>query len=111
MGLLILIALGAAAFQVARLYLFPFKGCTRCGGTGRKHSPLNRRNFGLCSRCDGTGRVLRPGARIIHRAVLAARSPQARDRLRRRDFEAIERTTTPGHTDRRQLPTTERSNP
>jgi hypothetical protein len=110
MTLIVLIALGAAAVQLARLYLFPFRHCRRCGGTGRKHSRLNRRTFALCSHCAGTGRVLRPGARLVHRAALGARSPQASERLRRRDTETADRTQTPGRP-ARQYPATERSNP
>lgn len=111
MAVIILIALAAAAAQVIRLYLFPFRACRRCGGTGRKHSRLNRRAFALCPHCGGTGRVLRTGSRMVHRAILAARSPQARDRLRRREAHAAERTQVPGQPTRRQLPPPERSNP
>lgn len=111
MTLIVLIALGAAAAQVIRLYLFPFRDCPRCGGTGRKYSRLGRRSFSLCPHCDGDGRVLRPGARMLHRAVLSARSPQARDRLRRRVTTATERTQVPGRPPRRQLPPPGRSNP
>lgn len=108
MTLIILIALGAAAVALAQLYLFPFRHCRRCGGTGRKHSRLNRRTYGLCPRCAGTGRTMRPGARLIHRAALGARSPQARTRLAVRETEAAERAHVPGTT--RQFPTNERSN-
>jgi hypothetical protein len=108
MTIVILIALGAAAVQLARLYLFPFRHCRRCGATGRKHSRLNRRTYALCPRCAGTGRTMRPGARLVHRAALGARSPQARARLAVRDTEAADRTHVPGHTTR---PTAERSNP
>jgi hypothetical protein len=110
MALIVLIALGAAAIALARLYLFPFRHCRRCGGTGRKHNRLNRRTFSLCSRCAGTGRILRPGARLLHRAALGARSPQARARLQVRDTEAAERTQAPGRP-ARQFPPTQRSNP
>ncbi len=115
MTLIVLIALGAAAVQLARLYLFPFRHCRRCGATGRKHSRLNRRTHALCPRCAGTGRTLRPGARLVHRAALGARSPQARSpqaraRLQVRETEAAERTQTPGRP-ARQFPPTQRSNP
>jgi hypothetical protein len=110
MTLIILIALGAAAVALARLYLFPFRHCRRCGGTGRKHSRLNRRTFSLCPHCDGTGRVLRTGARLVHRAALGARSPQARARLQVRETEAAERTQAPG-APARHFPPAERSNP
>lgn len=110
MTLIALIALAAGAVAVARLYLFPFRHCRRCGGTGRKHSRLNRRTFSLCPRCTGTGRTMRPGARLVHRAALGARSPQARARLHVRETAAAERTQTPGHA-ARQFPPAERSNP
>jgi hypothetical protein len=110
MTLIVLIALGAAAVALARLYLFPFRHCRRCGGTGRKHGRLNRRTFSLCARCAGTGRTLRPGARLVHRAALGARSPHARARLQVRQTEAAERTQTPGRP-AHQFPRTERSNP
>ena len=109
MTLIILIALGAVAVALTRLYLFPFRHCRRCGGTGRKHSRLNRRTFGLCPHCAGTGRTMRPGARLVHRAALGARSPQARARLHVRETEAADRTHVPGTA--RQFPPAERSNP
>jgi len=109
MTIVVLIAFGAAALALARLYLFPFRNCRRCGGTGRKHSRLNRRTYALCPRCAGTGRTMRPGARLVHRAVLGARSPQARARLAVRETEAADRTQVPGTA--RQFPTNERSNP
>jgi hypothetical protein len=105
MTLIILITLALAAGQLARLYLFPFRRCRGCGGTGRKHSRLNRRNFALCPYCQGNGRVLRPGARLVHRAVLGARSPQARARLRTRDTGVADDAPTPA----RQFPPAERS--
>ncbi len=107
MTLIILIALGAAAVQLARLYLFPFRPCRRCGATGRKHGRLNRRTYALCPRCAGTGRTMRPGARLVHRAALGARSPQARARLHVRDTGAAGHDQTP--TTARQFPPAERS--
>ena len=58
MASVILIALGAAATWAAGAYLFPFRHCRKCGGTGRKIRKLNRAHFALCNRCAGTGRVL-----------------------------------------------------
>jgi hypothetical protein len=98
MALLILIALAAIAVYLGRLYAFPFKNCRHCGGTGRKHSRLNRRAFSVCAGCAGNGRTLRTGARMLHRTVLEARSPATRDRLRRRDTQAAERAALPGRT-------------
>ena len=111
MAVLILIALGALAVNAARLYLFPFRNCKKCGGTGRKYSRLNRRTFDTCPACAGAGQTLRPGARAIHKAVLSARSPAARDRLRRRETGTTERTQVPGRPARRQASSPERSNP
>ena len=110
MTLIILIALGAAAVQLARLYLFPFRHCRHCGSTGRKHNRLHRRTHALCPHCTGTGLTMRPGARLVHRAALGARSPHARARLHVRDTQAAERTHTPG-TPARHFPPAERSNP
>jgi hypothetical protein len=98
MALLILIALVGLTVYLGRLYLFPFKNCRHCGGTGRKHSRLNRRTFSVCARCAGNGRTLRPGARMLHRTILEARSPATRDRLRRRDTQAADRAALPGRT-------------
>ena len=84
---ILLIVLAAAVGYVASVYVFPFRQCGRCGGSGS-----TRRRFDLCKRCTGTGRVHRPGARQVHRAVLSARSELARERQRRRDRTADERT-------------------
>jgi len=110
MTLIALITLAAVAVTLARLYLFPFRHCRRCGGTGRKHSRLNHRTYALCPHCAGTGRTMRPGARLVHSAAHGARSPQARARLAVRDAEAADRTHVPGKTTR-QFPPAERSNP
>jgi hypothetical protein len=95
MALLILIMLGAALLWAAGLYLFPFRHCRRCGGTGRKVRKLNRSHFALCNRCAGTGRVQRLGSRLIHRAVLTARTEYARTRADQRDRKAAERAAAP----------------
>jgi hypothetical protein len=94
---LILLALGAVVFWAAGVYLFPFRNCRKCGGTGRKTRAFNRGHFALCGRCAGTGRVQRPGARLVHRAALSARSGTARQRARRRDQRATGRAAAPGY--------------
>ena len=91
MAVVILITLGAALLWAAGVYLFPFRHCRRCGGTGRKIRKLNRAHFALCNRCAGTGRVQRPGSRLVHRAVLTARTQYARQRADRRDRKAADR--------------------
>jgi hypothetical protein len=74
MATLILLALGAAAVWAAGLYLFPFRHCRKCGGTGRTQ---------------------RPGSRLIHRAALTARTELARQRADRADRKAAERAAAP----------------
>ena len=95
MAIVILIILGAALLWAAGLYLFPFRHCRKCGGTGRKIRKLNRAHFALCNRCAGTGRVQRLGSRLIHRAALTARTELARQRADRRDRKAAERAAAP----------------
>ena len=89
-----LIALTAFACWAVSVYVYPFRHCGRCGGTGRKPGSTRRR-FDLCRRCSGTGRVQRIGSRSAHRAVLSVRSEIARERQRRRDRKADERATPP----------------
>ena len=109
MAVLIIIVLACGAAQAVRLYLFPFRDCRHCGGTGRKHSQLNSRSYALCKHCAGNGRVLRPGARLVHKSVLTARSPAARNRLWQQERRAIERSAPPARTAaRRELPLRER---
>ena len=95
MAIVTLLILGAALFWAAGVYLFPFRHCCKCGGTGRKIRKLNRHHFALCPRCAGTGRVQRTGSRIIHRAVLTARTEFARQRAERRQRRAAERAAAP----------------
>ena len=95
----LLIALGAFACWLISVYVYPFRHCGRCDGTGRKPGSTRRR-FDLCRRCSGTGRVQRTGSRAAHRAVLSVRSEIARERQRRRDREADERAAPPRRLDR-----------
>ena len=95
MPTLILLTLGAAALWAAGLYLFPFRHCRKCGGNGRKVRKLNRGHFALCPRCGGTGRTQRPGSRLVHRAVLTARTELPRLAAERRARKAAERAASP----------------
>ncbi len=97
---LLLIALIAFACWGISVYVYPFRHCGRCGGTGRKPGSTRRR-FGLCRRCSGTGRVQRIGSRAAHRSVLSVRSELARERQRRRARKADERSTPPRRLDNR----------
>jgi hypothetical protein len=47
-------------------WIWPFKACPRCDGTGKRRSPSGRA-FRLCRRCEGTGRRLRAGRWIYNR--------------------------------------------
>ncbi|WP_433051691.1 hypothetical protein [Dactylosporangium sp. CS-033363] len=46
-------------------WVWPFKACPRCDGTGKRRSP-SRRAFRVCRRCDGSGRRLRAGRWIYN---------------------------------------------
>ncbi len=97
---LLLTALTALATWAVSVYVYPFRHCGRCGGTGRKKGSTRRR-FDLCRRCSGTGRVQRIGSRAAHRSVLSVRSEMARERQRHRARKADERSTPPRRLDNR----------
>ncbi len=46
-------------------WIWPFRNCPRCQGTGKRRSPYGKA-FRLCRRCDGTGRRLRAGRWIYN---------------------------------------------
>ena len=66
MAELILIGLVAAAGYAGSLYLWPFRPCWWCKGSGRNPGSSNRR-FGQCRHCRGPRSVRRLGAKTIHR--------------------------------------------
>jgi hypothetical protein len=47
-------------------WIWPFKHCPKCDGTGKRRSPSGKA-FRLCRRCEGTGRRLRAGRWIYNR--------------------------------------------
>ncbi|GAA4453056.1 hypothetical protein [Phytohabitans houttuyneae] len=62
----LLIAMIVVTFGYAfTCWLWPFKACRRCGGTGRKRGPIGR-IYRLCRRCHGDGLRLRAGRRIAN---------------------------------------------
>lgn len=65
----LLVLIGAAAYA-GSLYLWPFRPCMRCGGSGRNRGS-SRKRFGECKRCQGTGRKRRLGAKTIHRGAVS----------------------------------------
>lgn len=82
MTLFLIIAAITAAYT-ASLFLWPFRPCSRCLGTGR-NAGSNRKRHGDCARCHGAGRRQRIGSRFVHRTVLSIRSERARERQRRK---------------------------
>ena len=69
MGVLILVGLAVAVVYAGSLYVWPWRPCSKCSGTGRNKGS-SRKRFGLCARCQGSGRRRRLGAKAVHRAVL-----------------------------------------
>lgn len=70
MGPVLLIALVAITGWDGSLYLWPFRPCMRCGGSGR-NGGSSRKHFGECHRCGGSGRLRRIGAKTIHRGAVS----------------------------------------
>jgi len=70
MAQLILFGLLAVLGYLGSLYLWPFRPCMRCGGTGRNKGS-SRKRFGECRRCKGNGRKRRLGAKTIHRGAVS----------------------------------------
>ena len=70
MGELILLGLAAIAVYAGSLYLWPYRPCGRCKGTGRNSGSTSKR-FGECRRCGGSGRLRRIGAKTIHRGAVS----------------------------------------
>jgi hypothetical protein len=66
----VLLVLIGAGLYVVSLWLFPFRPCARCGGSGRRRGS-NRKRYGECRRCKGTGRKRRLGAKTIHRGAIS----------------------------------------
>nr|WP_205863698.1 hypothetical protein [Planosporangium mesophilum] len=46
-------------------WIWPFRACRRCAGTGKRRSPSGR-GIRLCRRCRGTGLRLRAGRWIYN---------------------------------------------
>ncbi|GAA2599067.1 hypothetical protein GCM10010399_32240 [Dactylosporangium fulvum] len=62
---LILLPIAVTLGYAFACWVWPFKPCGRCDGTGKRRSPTGRA-FRLCPRCDGTGRRLRAGRWIYN---------------------------------------------
>jgi hypothetical protein len=44
--------------------VWPYRGCVRCSGTGKRRSPTGKA-WRPCGRCDGSGRRIRAGRRCV----------------------------------------------
>ncbi|MFG2037325.1 hypothetical protein [Dactylosporangium sp. NPDC048998] len=62
---LVLLAIAVTLGYAFACWIWPFKACPRCDGTGKRRSPSGRA-FRLCRRCGGTGRRLRAGRWIYN---------------------------------------------
>jgi hypothetical protein len=62
---LIILGLLVTLSYAVGCWIWPFKACPRCSGTGKRRSPSGRA-FRLCRRCEGTGRRLRAGRWIYN---------------------------------------------
>lgn len=62
---LILLATAVTLGYAFACWVWPFKACGGCDGSGKRRSPTGRA-FRLCRRCDGTGRRLRAGRWIYN---------------------------------------------
>lgn len=73
LGLLILAGLAAAGLYLAACWIWPFRRCRWCKGTGRSRSPTGRA-WRECRHCRGTGAKVRAGRKAwtrgkrLHRA-------------------------------------------
>ncbi|MBM2620410.1 hypothetical protein JIG36_33355 [Actinoplanes sp. LDG1-06] len=63
---LTLASLAVTVGYAAACWIWPFKACRKCDGSGKRRSPSGRA-FRLCRRCEGTGRRLRAGRWIYNR--------------------------------------------
>ena len=59
-GYVALVALGVAAVYVLECWVWPWRPCPRCEGSGRRYSP-DGVHWRDCRRCRRTGQRLRVG--------------------------------------------------
>jgi hypothetical protein len=78
---LLLIGLLAVLGYVGSLYIWPYRPCTRCKGTG-KNKGSNKKRFGQCRRCKGEKSLRRIGAKTVHRGAVSL-ADKARARRKR----------------------------
>ena len=73
LGGALLAAPGLAVVWLASRWLWPYKPCPKCDGTGRNPGS-NTKRHGDCRRCKGARRVRRLGAGHVHRLRLSIRN-------------------------------------
>lgn len=82
-----LLILAAIVGYVLSLYLWPYRTCTWCNGTGTRLAASGRATGRTCRHCHGDGRVRRIGATATHRLYWSvigdALRERRRDQLRR----------------------------
>lgn len=52
-------------WQVVACWMWPFKVCRRCDGTGRRPAAFGGSAFRTCGRCSGSGKRVRTGRRMV----------------------------------------------
>jgi len=62
-GLLALAALVTAGYAFS-CWIWPFKPCRHCHGTGKRRAPFDPNAIRIHGRCNGTGLRLRTGRRV-----------------------------------------------
>ena len=65
----ILVVFGLLGGYAAFVALMPKQNCRKCNGWGSRKR--RRRGRSACGRCGATGRQFRPGARLVHRGIVA----------------------------------------
>lgn len=64
MNVLLTLAAVWVGWQILACWLWPYRACHRCSGTGKRRSP-DGKSWGACRRCGGSARRLRLGRRLF----------------------------------------------
>ena len=78
-GGLVLAVTGLAVWWGLSRWLWPCRPCRKCAGSGRNRGSTGARH-GDCKRCGGSRRVKRPGAVLVHRAILTIRNRNPKEK-------------------------------
>ena len=66
----ILAGLGLLLAYAAFVAVMPKQNCRKCNGWGNRKKK-RRRGRSACGKCGATGRQFRPGARLVHKGIVA----------------------------------------